>query len=376
MERALAHVGELTSGPRVSGTEGEWRAAAYIAGEFRSSGYTVEVMEFEFEGDRFRAGTVTVGGEAIEALTMAGSPGGSIGGRAAFVGLADEAGIGGRDLTGKVAVAQRGVLNFGVKYENVKAAGAIGLVVVNNRPGSFSGNLATGATIPVVAVAEEDGAEILAAAKAGDVLGIDAPPTVGLTKALNVIARPLEDAACEVLVGGHFDTVPSAPGANDNASGIANVLEIARAMAVDGLDEGLCFAAFGAEESGLYGSKALVERMRRAGELPGYMVNLDVTGIGRRVEVIGNTAAAGLALRAAEEAGIEAVASVLPANSGSDHQSFADAGIETVFFTSGDFSTIHSPQDVAADIDGKMLDAIGDAAFLTVKALLLKVAAG
>jgi len=321
----MTHVLELSKEPRVSGTPAEARAAEYISGQFRSSGYTVEVMEFEFEGDRFRAGEVTVDRKTIEALTLAGSPGGKVSGPAAFVGLADEEGIGGRDLTGKMAVAERGVLNFGVKYENVRAAGAVGLVVVNNRPGSFSGNLATGARIPVVGVSQEDGAAVIEAAKAGREVGLQAPPTVGMTKALNVIARPSADSPCQVLVGGHFDTVPSAPGANDNASGTANVIELARALAVDGLDEGVCFATFGAEESGLYGSKALVEQMRARGALPQYAVNLDVTGIGGQVEVIGDGPLAQTAIALATGAGIPAVPSKLPPNSGSDHQSFLDA---------------------------------------------------
>lgn len=375
-DRALAHVLELALEPRVSGTPGELRAAEYIAARFRSSGYTVEVMEFEFDGDRFRAGEVTFDGKTIEALTLAGSPGGSVSGPAIFVGLADEAGIGGRDLAGKMAVAERGVLNFGVKYENVKAAGAIGLVVVNNRPGSFSGNLATGASIPVVGVSQEDGAGVIEAARAGQEVGLTAPPTVGLTKAVNVLARPANDARCQVLVGGHFDTVPSAPGANDNASGTANVIELARALAADGLDDDVCFAAFGAEESGLYGSKALVDRLRGEGALPRYMVNLDVTGIGTQVEVIGEGPLAEAALALASGAGIPAIPSRLPPNTGSDHTSFIDAGVSTVFFTSGEFSTIHSPQDVPGDINSAMLDHVGDLALLVVKDLLTEVAQG
>lgn len=374
--RALAHLVELADEARVSGTTAEGRAAEYIADQLRSYGYTVDVMAFNFATDPFRAGEVRLEGTAIEAVTLAGSPGGTVLAPAIYVGLADEAGIGGRDLGGKVAVADRGTLNFGVKYENVKAAGAIGLVVVNNRPGWFSGNLATAATMPVVGVTQEEGRAVIEAAKKGREVEIDAPPTAGPTGALNVFARATEGAMCTVLVGGHFDTVPSAPGANDNASGVANTLELARAMAADGMDEGLCFAAFGAEESGLNGSKALVADLKSQDALPAYMVNLDVTGIGGRVEVIGTGPASQLALRLAKEAGIAAVPSRLPPNSGSDHQSFEDAGVETVYFTSGDFSTIHSPEDVAAAIDQAILDRIGDTALLTVKALLEEVAAG
>lgn len=372
--RALAIVEELTKAPRVSGTASEARAAEYLAGLLRSYGYSTEVMEFEFDGDRYRAGQIVVNGASIQALSLSGSPGGKVEAATAYVGLADGAGIGSQDLSGKIAVADRGTLNFIDKYANVKAKGAIGLIVVNHLPGPFSGNLTTAASFPVVAVAKEDGAPALDAAKRGATMSIEAAASTGKTKALNVLAKPTADSECKILVGGHFDSVPGAPGANDNASGASNVIELARALAVDGLDEGVCFAVFGAEESGLYGSKALVQRFKDEGELPEYMLNLDVTGMGRGVEVIGGSDSAREALRLAREFGFPAIASQLPANSGSDHMSFDDAGIETVFLTSGDFDTIHSPEDVFGDIDANVLDQIGDTGLAIVKYWLAEVA--
>jgi aminopeptidase YwaD len=374
--RALSILQELAKGPRVSGSPAEARAAEYISGLLRSYGYTTEVMSFEFEGDRFRAGEVRLDGQPSEALTLAGSPGGEVQASAVHVGLADAAGVSGKDLKGKVAVADRGTLNFFDKYTNARDAGAVGLILVNNRPGPFSGNLTTLASFPVVSVSQEDGAAIVDAARAGRTVAISAPPTTGLTVALNVIARPTTASECKVLVGGHFDSVPGAPGANDNASGVANVIELARAAAVDGLDEGVCFAAFGAEESGLYGSKALVSRWQKEGKLPRYAINLDVTGIGESVEVIGDGQIARAAVAKGVSLGIPTVPSQLPANSGSDHQSFIDAGVPTVFFTSGDFSTIHSPLDVSGDISVTMLDQVGDVAFAVLNDLVAQVAQG
>jgi Zn-dependent M28 family amino/carboxypeptidase len=250
------------------------------------------------------------------------------------------------------------------------------MVIVNNQPGLFSGNLTLAAEFPVVSVGQEEGQAILDAAKAGQAIGITTPPTVGLTRSMNIVARASETSVCTVVVGGHFDSVPAAPGANDNASGTSNVLELARAVAVDGVDEGVCFVAFGAEESGLYGSKAFVAELAAEGFVPTYMINLDVTGIGTGVEVIGDSALADRAFALAQAAGIPVVPSVLPANSGSDHQSFAEAGIEVVFFSSGSFSTIHSPEDVIEDLEVEVLDLIGDAAYLTLTELLAEVAAG
>ena len=361
--RALEHARILSTEPRVSGTPAEERAAQYIADAFRSYGYVVEIQEFDFDGDRFRAGEVTVGDTLIESLTMAGSPGGFVSAPSAYIGLADATGIAGQDLSGKIAIADRGILNFSEKYENARTAGAIGMVIVNNQAGLFSGNLTLEA-------------DLIEAARRGDRVSITTPPTIGLTRSMNIVAKASTDTLCHIVVGGHFDSVPSAPGANDNASGTSNVLELSRAMAVDGVDEGVCFVTFGAEESGLYGSREFVSRIGATGFAARYMINLDVTGIGAIVEVIGDSALADRAIVLARNARIPVAASVLPANSGSDHQSFAEVGTEVVFFTSGSFGTIHSPEDVFADLDIAMLGRIGDAALLTLREILPEVAAG
>jgi Zn-dependent M28 family amino/carboxypeptidase len=51
-----------------------------------------------------------------------------------------------------------------------------------------------------------------------------------------------------VIVGGHYDTAPDAPGADDNASGIAAVVELARAFAGSAPERTLRFVAFSNEE--------------------------------------------------------------------------------------------------------------------------------
>ena len=67
-----------------------------------------------------------------------------------------------------------------------------------------------------------------------------------------------------VLVGAHYDSIPACAGADDNASGVAAVLEIARAVAA--LDaqpaRTLLFAAWDEEETGMRGSSAYVKTLR------------------------------------------------------------------------------------------------------------------
>lgn len=70
----------------------------------------------------------------------------------------------------------------------------------------------------------------------------------------NVVALPPHRDAPIVLVGAHYDTVPDCPGADDNASGLAGMLECARLLR--GHDVG--FVAFNGEEDGLLGSTDFV----------------------------------------------------------------------------------------------------------------------
>ena len=375
--RAFAHVQQLATGigPRVAGTEGERKAVDYIAAQFASYGYAVEKPEFSYSGDRFRAATLKVAGKPFEAISMDGSAGGTVSAKAVFVGIADAAGFAGKDLKGKIAVADRGTLTFADKYEAARAAGAVGLVIINTSDGQLNGRTQAGAKFPVLAVAGEDGGAIRAAARAGEAFELtsdgDAP-----SKAVNVLARSAPGAACDVLVGGHFDTVPDAPGANDNASGTANVIELARAMAADGLDAGVCFAAFSAEESGLFGSEAMLTQLRVEGHPPKAMMNLDVTGIGNGVELIGDRNTVNAALAAASELKIAARRSELPANSGSDHITFQQAGIPSIWFFSGEFASIHSAGDISGDIDAGELDRVGDLAYAVLIELAQQVARG
>lgn len=76
----------------------------------------------------------------------------------------------------------------------------------------------------------------------------------------NVIAEltgPMESERTVVL-GGHFDTVPNVPGANDNGSGIATLLGVAREAADRSYPFTLRFVAFDSEEVGLFGSRHYV----------------------------------------------------------------------------------------------------------------------
>jgi hypothetical protein len=84
----------------------------------------------------------------------------------------------------------------------------------------------------------------------------------------NVVALPRGAAGRPLtLVAAHYDSVPGSPGADDNASGLAAMLECARALAGAGAAAAVGFVAFNAEEDGLLGSREFVAEGLR--ELPG-----------------------------------------------------------------------------------------------------------
>ena len=69
-----------------------------------------------------------------------------------------------------------------------------------------------------------------------------------------------------LLVSAHYDSVNACTGADDNASGVAGVLEAARVLALAPHDRTLVVACWDEEERGLIGSRAYATRAKAAGE--------------------------------------------------------------------------------------------------------------
>ncbi len=98
------------------------------------------------------------------------------------------------------------------------------------------------------------------------------PIEAGGRSGVNVIARLKGDSGGEsasVIIGAHFDTRPNSPGADDNASGVAAMVECARALTGRGLRRDVVLVAFDAEERqgqlhGLWGSEAFVRSLAGA----------------------------------------------------------------------------------------------------------------
>jgi alkaline phosphatase isozyme conversion protein len=80
----------------------------------------------------------------------------------------------------------------------------------------------------------------------------------------NVVAVKPGDSPREIIVGAHYDSTAGGVGADDNASGVAVMLEMAELLRGRSTPYTIRFVAFGAEEGGEVGSGAFVGQMSKA----------------------------------------------------------------------------------------------------------------
>ena len=183
-----------------------------------------------------------------------------------------------------------------------------------------------------------------------------------------------------IVVGSHYDhlglggknsgsrrpdTLGVHPGADDNASGDAVVLELAKYFKKVRAKRSIIFAFFGAEEQGLVGSKAFLEWMKQHDDrrinLPKdkngivAMVNLDMVGRMRdhAMSVSGTGTSStfkSMAERAAEQTQLNI--SCTPDGYGpSDQASFVAQDIPVLFLTTGGHMEYHTPDDVPSTLN-------------------------
>jgi aminopeptidase Y len=170
----------------------------------------------------------------------------------------------GIDPTGKIVLVKRGSCAISEKLRFAKDLGALAVVLINNVPGESIGAATlsaenVGKIAPVGVVTYEKGYEWFEAVSAGEslevTLVVDAVAEDRQT--WNIIAETKEgDPNSVIVLGAHLDSVQEGPGVNDDGSGSAALLELAGSIKkYKGFKNKVRFAWWGAEESGLVGSR-------------------------------------------------------------------------------------------------------------------------
>ncbi|MFI5057247.1 MAG: M28 family peptidase [Candidatus Acidiferrales bacterium] len=185
-----------------------------------------------------------------------------------------------------------------------------------------------------------------------------------------------------VIIGAHYDHLgrgnfdslaPSQigqihPGADDNASGTAGVLELARLLApMKGqLQRGILFASFSGEELGLLGSAEWVKEPTLPLEKAVAMLNMDMIGRIKDDKVFIGGVGTGSTFKAVLEKSQGKSSFKIEYSAGgyssSDHTSFVTKKIPVLFFFSGLHSDYHKPSDtwekINAEGAARLLDTI------------------
>ena len=304
---AFQVIADANGGTRASSTPGYDASADYVAQQMEAAGYNVTVQPFEFPFfqelepaeleqispnptiypyfdvagfatmDYSGSGDVTAFAEGVDLVLP---PAAAANTSTSGCEPEDFAGFN----PGNIAVVQRGSCDFLDKALNAQNAGAVGVIIFNEgQPGrtdAFLGTLQQPLfNIPVVAAAFDVGVELAAG---GVTVRMFVNATSEFRSTSNVIAEtPGGRDDRVVVVGAHLDSVSVGPGIQDNGSGSAAILEIARQMAELGIEptNKVRFAWWGAEESGLLGSEYYVANLTKR-DIKNIALNLNFDMIG------------------------------------------------------------------------------------------------
>jgi len=372
---------------RRAGTPGGDRATQRIADWFataglRSGGDTGTFLQSFTLAPGRRLGasnTLDVAGRQLKAgeewTPHGGSRQGEVAGDLAFV---DESWSG--ELRDKIVVAPpRGSRLESLILARHRQAAAV-LLITDTLPSLD----ATAAPVSIVSGSiTRDAADALRAASARTAVRLVVELVPADIRAANVVGvLPGTDpsvASEAIVLGAHWDHLGSSGGAvyhgaDDNASGTAVVVGLARAFAAaGGARRTLVFALFGAEELGLIGSGHYVRHAAVPLAQTVAMLNFDMVGRMRDEKLTVGGVDTGDRLRAATEDAARA-AGVKPdlrgtPYSASDHTRFYAAGTPVLFFHTGTHEDYHRPSDTAdrLNVDGMArVAAIGAAVVATL----------
>ncbi len=192
-----------------------------------------------------------------------------------------------------------------------------------------------------------------------------------IRQASNIIGFLDNDAPYTIVIGAHYDHLglgrqgssrdknPQGQihnGADDNASGVAGLLELARYFSKNEVKEpyNFLFIAFGAEELGLVGSRFFVNNPTLPLEKINFMSNLDMIGrynADRGVGIGGYGTSEAWPEVFKEVKGSVKFFTDRSGSGGADHASFYAKKVPVLFFHTGGHDDYHMPTDDVEKID-------------------------
>lgn len=272
---------------------------------------------------------------------------------------------------GKIAFLEISRDSVVFKVTGLKERGFEALLFYDSTSSNISFGKLNGAGFPIPVLSVSPGVASELIEKSGTTITISTNTRVVKAKTYNVAGITPGENRNFILAGAHYDHLGFGgtgsgsvrpgedkihPGADDNASGVSSVLEVARLLTVnqfgDKSEKRFAVAAFGAEERGLIGSAILADTLMKLGRLPGLMINLDMVGRLRDSKLqaggVGTFEEADSLLAAINSNFGFDLVSTKTGSGPSDHSSFNSKKIPVLYFTTGVHSEYHTPADSAA----------------------------
>jgi Zn-dependent M28 family amino/carboxypeptidase len=384
----LQRIADENGGTRAVGTPGYDASVRYVIDVLRGAGY--EVMTRPTVVPVFTQGgptlleeiapppTVWTDGRDLRAMLYSAS--GEIRGRVTPVGFGPSDGAEGAapapggdgcrasDLdgfpAGDVALLRPGECLRRQQVLNAQAAGASAVIVTypsaaTGRPVRPTLLYPDGIEVPAIAVTDEVGRTLISRAGGHPAVLVRVDASTSPEEAESVLTQtPSGDPGRVLMLGAHLDSVMDGPGIDDNGSGVAVVLEVARWLAGREPASAVRFAFWTGEEEGTYGSREYVDGLAPAERdaIAAY-VNLDMIGSPNFARFVyadrpedasaaeQSEAIQALFTRAFETRGL--AVEPLDLGGGADHGAFAEAGIPVGGLFSG-ASEVKTPEQAEA----------------------------
>lgn len=360
---------------RITGFEGEKDAANYISKQFENIGLEVESQSFPINAFQCDETEVRIKGEENKILPSKSLTFSAATPKEGITAQIVDADMGTDDLLtqanvkNKLVLMKRGGDFFRVKTERAASYGALGVIFYDPDPQfdePVAATLSSLSEIPAISIGRIDGdllkREISSNKNLEITLKVDSINTPSQSQNIIATLKPKKESkdTKTLVIGAHYDGVDT-PAANDNASGIATVLEIAKLLSKESVNCNVKFIAFGSEETGLVGSSYYVQQLNpnEASNIIG-MINLDMVGAGDKLFIHtllkdSKTVPAELAEACAKDFNYTYIRNEFDR---SDHVPFAENGIGEVFFEYGPYTGYHTDNDNISIIQKDALEKV------------------
>jgi len=296
--RMYQYVKDLASfGPRNPGAPGDFGSLEYLMRFAAERAFSTEAMPCQVTGFRTIDASIHVvshDGRRIECLPQDGScstPDGGIAAEVVYTGCGHDSDYDGKDVRGKIVIEDIWGLHMLQKIQIAVKHGALGCIFMHGHPGGKRSAWGLGvrpSPLPVVCVSLEDG--MWMRNQALHRLRVRLQCT---TENLPVESQHLlykvpgtSPGAGTIVIMGHRDTTHVSPGANDNASGMAVMMEMACAFQKHPVAMDFVALFTTAEEGGGLGISQVAQRLKESLKPPVYVIDLDMLSVGSRLLIV------------------------------------------------------------------------------------------